>query len=313
MAGKPTTFETILINLREAVTGFVDPYRTPSEIPGAISKLLKELGIKPPEDAVKSKLKSAAEDWVRIANELPNITVNLDPDKAFKEISDKGKLIRQGIDSIAKAGASAWDGLVGSAVAIKEAFPKRLVDYIIYEFLTKSHPKIGGVFLLFGVLRRVHTPALNEAFDDAEIRVFDLKQLIRVFTEPHKAIPEALKWGTDDFIDRPIVDGLVLLGGLVPGTTKGADDQEFTKQTENLYVKRGNDLANLRESALHRLSLQGVTFDFVGLHKIGVGVLVKNPIQLTTNLKIFDIPNDAILTLSPGSGGDPLKVDLLTE
>jgi hypothetical protein len=308
-----STFETILTNLREAVTRFVDPYRTPSQIPGAISKLLKELGIAPPDEAVKTKLKSAAADWVTIADQLSSLNLNLQPDKAMKEISDKGNIIKQGIDNIAKAGASAWDGLLGSAVAIKEAFPKRLVDYIIYEFLTQSHPKIGGVFLLFGVLRRVYTPAQNEAFLAAEIRVFDLKQLIRVFTEPHKAIPEALKWGTDDFIDRPIVDGLVLLGGLVPGTTKGADDQVFNKQTENLYVNRGNDLDNLRASALHRLSLQGVTLDFVGLHKIGVGVLVKNPIQLQTNLKLFDIPNDAILALSPGAGGDPLKVDLLTE
>src|SRR5207245_2460109 len=82
---------------------------------------------------------------------------------ALSELGTKAKSVRDSINDIIKTPENIWNGLGASGAAIKAEFPTRLVGYIIYEFITKSHPKIGGVFLLFGVLRREFTRASSAA------------------------------------------------------------------------------------------------------------------------------------------------------
>lgn len=317
MADK-STLQTILINVRDAALRFANPYKNPQNIPGEVTKLLAELGIADPGAGPRAQLNSAAANWGGIADELSRLNLNfVDPVKALKDLSDKADNVKARIDAILKAPEAVWAGIAQFGGALATEFPKRLLAYIVYDFITAAHPKIGGVFLLFGVLRREFTPPLNAAFIPAEVRVFDLPQLIQVITNPREAVLTALKWGTDDFIARPVVDGMVLLSGLAPNTTRGPDDQTLDKATENLYVKRSNELTPLRESASHTLTVVAGgshILNFVGLHKAGVGLLMNSPLLLTGNLNIINIPAGAILALQPGANPatDPPKVDVLT-
>jgi hypothetical protein len=313
-----STFQSIIINLRNAAVDFCQPYKTPSNIPNALRALLKQLGIADPGAAVLANLANAVQNWGNIGRQLENLNLEaVNIQNTIKDLEDKAKAVRSSIDQILGTPEAIWNAMGASGAAIKAVFPRRLADYIIYEFLTKSHKKIAGVFLLFAVLRREFKAAPSGAFVDAEIRVFDLAQLIKVVTHPREAILEALKWGTDDFNARPVVDGMVLLADLAPNTTAGPDEEKFSKATENLYVHRGNELNPLAESARHTLTVTvgGVnhTLEFVGLHKTGTGLLVTNPLTLSGNLSIVDIPAGAILALTPGPDRltSPPKVEVL--
>jgi hypothetical protein len=297
-----STLQSILINLRDAAVNFSKPYQTPATIPAAIRDLLKQLGIADPGAAVMAQLENAVKSWGDIGKSLSNLNLEFtDIAKTLAELSTKAKTVKDSIDQIIKTPAGIWASMGASGDAIGKMFPTRLLDYIIYEFLTKSHPKIGGAFLLFGVLRREFTPAAGPAFVAAEIRIFDLGQLIEVITHPREAVLKALKWGTDDFNARPVVDGVVLLTGLIPGTTAGPDDETFPQASENVFV--GRDVSALRASALHSLAKGATKIDFVGLHRTGVGILIANPANISAgvgSLKVPALPPGVILALTPG-------------
>jgi sulfur carrier protein ThiS len=315
------TFQSIIINLRNAAVDFCQPYKTPGNIPTALKELLKQLGINDPGAAVLANLNNAVQNWGNIGRQLENLNLDvINIQDAIKDLENKANTVRSSIDQILNTPNAIWNTMGASGAAIKAVFPRRLIDYIIYEALTKSHKKIGGVFLLFGVLRREFTPAASSAFINAEIRIFDLAQLLKVVTHPREAILDALKWGTDDFNARPLVDGMVLLADLVPNTTAGPDEQQFSKTTENLYVDRGNELNSLRESARHTLTVHlstggDQTIEFVGLHKTGIGLLINSPFSFSGNLSIPELSQPgAIFALTPGPDRltSPPKVEVLT-
>ncbi len=302
-----STLQSILINLRDAAVDFSKPYQTPATIPAALRELLKQLGIADPGAAVMTNLENAVKNWGDIGRQLSNLNLDIgNIALALAELGTKAKTVKDSIEAILKTPEAIWNGLGASGAAIKAVFPTRLADYIIYEFLTKSHKKIGGAFLLFGVLRRPFTPAAGPAFVDAEIRVFDLAQLVKVVTHPREAILEALKWGTDDFNARPVVDGVVLLTSLIPGTTAGPDDDTFPQANESPFV--GRDVSGLRASARHTLTRGPTTLEFVGLHQTGVGILFVNPVNFSGGVgsaQLPSVPPGVILALTPGT--DRLK------
>jgi hypothetical protein len=301
------TLQSILINLRDAAVEFSKPYQTPATIPSALRDLLKQLGIADPSAAVMTNLENVVANWGNIGNQLKNLNLNItNIAQALAELSTKADNVKNSIESILRTPESVWNSMGASGAAIKAVFPTRLMDYIIYEFLTKSHKKIGGAFLLFGVLRRPFVPKAGPAFVDAEIRVFDLAQLVKVVTHPREAILEALKWGTDDFNARTVVDGVVVLTSLIPGTTAGPDDETFPQASESPFV--GRDVSGLRASARHTLTAGPTKLDFVGLHQTGVGILFTNPANLSGgvgSLQMPALPPGIILALTPGA--DRLK------
>jgi hypothetical protein len=298
-----SSLQSILINLRDAAISFAQPFQTPGNIPAALGTLLNELGIADPGALVKPQLANAAKNWADLANELS--ALNLDAANLMSDIRNKAAAVENSLNGMLTAADTAWDGLVDVGADIKSVFPVRLLDYILYEALTQSNPKIGGAFLLFGVLRREFTPPLNKGFIAADLRIFDLKQLIFVVTHPREAILQALKWGTDDFNGRPVVDGMVLLAGLIPPATRGPEEDEFPIDQETIYV--GRDLAGLKPSAQRTLSAVGMTLSFVALHRTGVGVLAKNPVNLSAQIGSLNpkLPPGLIFALTPGA--DRLK------
>jgi hypothetical protein len=298
------SLQSILVNLRDAAVDFAKPFQTPANIPTALDALLNELGIADPGALVKAQLANAAKNWADLANELS--ALSLDAASLISDIRDKANAVEKSFNGILSAADTAWDGLGAIGAAIKNAFPVRLLDYILYEALTKSHPKIGGAFLLFGVLRREFTPPLNAGFVAADLRIFDLQQLIFVVTHPREAMLQALKWGTDDFNGRPVVDGMALLAGLIPSATRGPEEDEFPLDQETIYVHR--DLAGLKPSAMRTLSGLGMTLSFVGLHRTGVGIFAQNPVNLSGGvgaLNLPQLPAGQIFALTPGA--DRLK------
>jgi hypothetical protein len=304
-----SSLQSILINLRDAAVDFAKPFQIPANIPTALGALLNELGIADPGALVKAQLANAAKNWADLANELT--ALNLDAATLISDIRNKAGAVETSFDGILSAADTAWDGLGAIGADIKSAFPVRLLDYILYEALTKSHPKIGGAFLLFGVLRREFTPPLNAGFIAADIRIFDLQQLIFVVTHPREAILQALKWGTDDFNGRPVVDGMVLLTGLIPPATRGPEEDVFPLADEALYVGR-DDLGGLKPSARRTLSAIAsaiaMTLSFVALHRTGVGILVENPFDLKGGIGALKLPQlqpGQIFALAPGA--DRLK------
>ena len=307
-ASGPSSLQSILENLRDFAIHFAQPFRTPANIPGALKKLLADLGINDPGQSVSNGLTATATAWGAIADSLSQLKIDaVDPVKTIAEIISKAGLIDKNIQAITRVPDAVWNGLGQSGQAIKGVFPKRLLDYIIYESLTQSHPKIGGAFLLFGVLRKDFIAAANPAFIDASIRVFDLAQLIHVLTHPREAILEALKWGTDEFNAQPVADGMVLLLGLIPGTTAGPPDDTLPINDESAVV--GRNLAGLRPSARHTLTVPnpagGVTIiSFTGLHRTGFGISVPNPVHFTAgagSMSLPSLPPAAVVTITPGA------------
>jgi hypothetical protein len=251
---------------------------------------------------VSTALAGAAAGWKSIADSLSAVSLDFtDPAAILAGIKNRGDQIKNGLDSILHAPDTALSGLGASGAAIKAVFPERLLHYIVYEFITKSHEKIGGAFLLLGVLRREFKSAGgNTAFVDAEIRVFDLPQLIHALTHPRESFLTVMRWGTNDFLARPVVDGMVLLAGTIPGTTRGPEDDAWPLTEEAKFV--GPPDAGARPSARRTLNVPLGTLSFVGLHKHGVGLHVPNPVSVGGNLiPAPPFPAAQIFALVPGA------------
>ena len=304
-----SSLQSILINVRNAAVAFAKPFQNPSptSVHDALRALLKELGIADPGDAVLGQLATAVQAWKSLADQLSGLNLDfLQPGQTLKELQTKGDTVTNLFNKILHTPETVWNTLGASGAAIAQVFPTRLLDYIVYETLTVSHPKIGGAFLLFGVLRRELTPAASAAFVPADLRIFDLQQLIKVITHPREAVLEALKWGTDQFNGRPVVDGMALLISLIPPVQRGPEEDLFPLAEEMPFVP--GLPVGLPPSARRTISAGGMTLKFVGLHHAGVGMLVENPTDLNVgvgSLQVPKLPPGIILALGPGN--DRLK------
>jgi hypothetical protein len=291
--------QTILENLRDAGIAFAKPYQTPANIPSELKKLLGELGIADAQNAVSSRLATVANSWGDIGDLLQNTQFNfLNPAQAIAELGQKGKAITDNINKIVNVPAAVLADLGAIGAAITNVLPKRLLDYILYEFVTKSHPKIGGIFLLLAIIRREPHPG-GPGLIPANIRIFDFAQLIAVITDPKSAFKKALQWGTDAFNARPLVDGMVLLGDLIqPGDQAGLEDDTYPLTEEDDFVSVTPGVA---PSARRKLTTPAGVVSFVGLHRHGIGVFVPNPVTLSGGVGSLNVglPSGVILALTP--------------
>jgi hypothetical protein len=292
------TVAALVSNVRDAAVAFGHRFTPPSNIAPELKKLLAELGINDPGHSVSTALASAAASWKSIADSLSGMTFDFtNPATIEQELNDRATKVTDALDKIKKAPETALDGLGASGAAIKAVFAPRLIDYIVYEFITKSHAKIGGVFLLLGVLRREFKSAGgNPAFVDAEIRVFDLPQLIKAITHPRETFLTIMRWGTNDFLARPVVDGITLLLGTVAGA-RGPDDDEWPLLDEKDFVTVD---PGVKPSARRTLTVPGSTLSFVGLHRHGLGLHATNPVQFGGNLIPASLPASKVIAIVPG-------------
>jgi len=326
-AGK-STLQSILENLRDAAVGFGERFANPANIQPELTKLLADLGIDDPLPgrAVSNAMRDAATAWATIANQLKGLNFNfLDPASAVQGLVTIGRTIQQQLEAMGRLPASTAAALGAGAADIARVLPERLLHYIVFEFVTKSHRKIGGAFLLLGILRREFKPrGASLALIDANIRVFDVGQMIKVVTHPREAILEALKWGSDDFDSQTVVDGVSLLFGLLAdaGIVLGPEVDAFTAAEEAAFVGRSAaELGALRQVSARRTlqapsPLGNVTISLVGLHRDGLGLMVTNPVNLSGGVGSLNLPKPppgAIFAVSAGvppASADP-RVRLL--
>jgi hypothetical protein len=296
--------QTVLENVRDAAVNFAKPYQNPPGIPAELKRLLKELGIDDAQDRVSQRLKTVADQWANLGKLLENTQLNFaDPAQALAELGKRADSIKDLIDKMLNAPAAVLGDLGAIGNAIIAVFPNRLLDFILYEFITQSHPKIGGAFLLLGVIRRDPDPG-GPGLTPANLRVFDFAQLVAAITDPKRAFKKVLRWGTDEFNARPVVDGMVLLADLIqPGKQAGPDDDTFPRAEEGAFVSVAG-LAN--SSARRTLSTPAGVVAFVGLHRNGVGVLVPNPVSVSGGVGSMsvDLPAAILLALTPKSAAD---------
>lgn len=295
------TLQLIIENVRDAGVAFGRRFAPPANVRDALKLLLADLGVKNPEDEVLAALAAAAAAWHDLANSLSGVSLNFaNPPAAIAGLAAKAKTISDGIARIVQAPQDAVAGLGASAATLKDVFAKRLLDYIVYEFIVSTHPKIGGAFLVLGVLRREPQVAGDNPtlIDGAQIRIFDLPQLIRAITDPRGSFLTVMRWGTDDFLARPVVDGMALLLGTVP-LTKGLGPPEdvlpLVEEARFVALKEG-----LQASARRIVNAEIGSLAFVGLHQHGVGLLVPNPVKLQGNL-IPDLGGDRLFAIQPGN------------
>ena len=315
--GDKSTLQGILENLRDAAVHFGERFANPAQIQPELIKLLAELGIDDPLPgrAVSNAMKDAAGAWATIANQLKGLNFNLlDPVAAVQGLVTIGRTIEQQLTKLGQLPASTAAALGASAADIARVLPERLLGYIVFEFVTQSHRKIGGAFLLLGILRREFKPkGASLALIDAQVRVFDVAQMVKVITHPREAILEALKWGHDDFDSQTVVDGVSLLLGLLAdaGLVLGPEVDSFPPVDEAAFVGRSAaELAALRlPSARRTLEVPApgggkVTVSLVGLHREGLGLMVPNPVNLSGgvgSLNLPALPPGLILALSAGA------------
>lgn len=314
-AGK-STLQSILENLRDAAVGFGDRFSNPAQIQPELIKLLADLGIDDPLPgrAVSNAMRDAATAWAVIANQLKALNFNfLDPVAAVRGLATIGQTIQQQLEAMGRLPASTAAALGAGAADVARVLPERLLHYIVFEFVTRSHKKIAGAFLLLGILRREFKPrGASLALIDANVRVFDLAQMIKVITHPREAILDALKWGTDDFDSQTVVDGVSLLLGLLAdaGVALGPEVDAFPAALESAFVGRSTaELSSLRQVSARRTltapsPLGNVTISLVGLHRDGLGLMLSNPVTLSGGLGSLSIPKPppgAIFAISAGT------------
>ena len=313
-AGK-STLQSILENLRDAAVGFGERFANPANIQPELTRLLADLGIDDPLPgrAVSSAMRDAATAWATIGSQLKGLNFNfLDPVSAVQGLVTIGRTIQQQLEAMGRLPASTAAALGASAADIARVLPERLLHYIVFEFVTKSHRKIGGAFLLLGILRREFRPrGASLALIDANVRVFDIGQMIKVVTHPREAILEALKWGSDDFDSQTVVDGVSLLLGLLAdaGIVLGPEVDAFPAAEEAGFVGRtAAELGALRQVSARRTlrapsPLGNVTISLVGLHRDGLGLMVANPVSLSGGAGSLNLPKPppgAIFAVSAG-------------
>lgn len=319
-AGK-STLQGILENLRDAAVGFGERFANPANIQLELIKLLADLGIDDPLPgrAVSNAMGDAATSWATIANQLKGLSFNfLDPVAAVQGLITIGRTIEQQLEAMARLPASTVAALGASASDIAGVLPERLLHYIVFEFVTKSHKKIGGAFLLLGILRREFKPkGASRALIDANVRVFDVRQMIKVITHPREAILEALKWGSDDFDSQTVVDGVSLLLGLLAdaGVVLGPEVDTFPAELESTFVGRSTiELGGLRQLSARRTVRAppgNVKISLVGLHRDGLGLMLDNPVNVNGGVGSLNLPKPppgAIFAISSGvppPTGDP--------
>ena len=314
-AGK-STLQSILENLRDAAVGFGERFANPANIQSELTNLLADLGIDDPLPgrAVSNAMRDAATAWATIANQMKGLSFNfLDPVAAVHGLITIGQTIQQQLEAMGRLPASTAAALGASAADIARVLPERLLHYIVFEFVTKSHKKIGGTFLLLGILRREFKPkGASLALVDANVRVFDMAQMVKVVTHPREAILEALKWGSDDFDSQTVVDGVSLLLGLLAdaGVVLGPEVDVFPSALESSFVSRpAAELGSLRQASARRTlqapsPLGNVTISLVGLHRDGLGLMLSNPVNLTGGVGSLNIPKPppgAIFAISAGA------------
>ena len=146
---------------------------------------------------------------------------------------------------------------------------------------------------------------------NANVRVFDVAQMIKVITHPREAILEALKWGTDEFDSQTVVDGVSLLLGLLAdaGVALGPEVDAFPVALEAAFVGRtAGELTGLRQASARRTltapsPLGSATISLVGLHRDGLGLMLANPVNLSGGVGSLNIPKPppgAIFAISAG-------------
>lgn len=300
--GGKSTLQSILENVRDAGVAFGRRFAPPADRRTEVKRLLAELGIADPEAPVLNALTTAAAAWHDLGNSLSGVALDfVDPAKTIAGLTKQAGAIKDDIGKMIQAPQDALAGLGASAEAIRAVLPERLLHFIVYEFITSTHPKIGGAFLLLGVLRREFKSAGgNAAFIDAEIRVFDLDQLVRALIHPRESFLTVMRWGTNDFLARPVVDGMALLLGTIPGMGPvGPPDDELPIAEESGFTQVD---AGVRPSARRTIAAPLGTLAFVGLHKRGVGLRVPNPLQVGGNLiPAPDVPAVQIFAITPGA------------
>ena len=305
------TLAGILNNLRTAAVQFGDRFSDPARIRPELVALLGELGINDPQGDVSRAMETAAATWAGITDPLKALNFNfLDPVAAVDGLAKLAGTITDKLAQLAQLPASTLAALSARGNAIQQVLPKRLLGYLVFELLTHTHRKIAGAFLLLGVLRRPFTPANgNPIFVNAHVRVFDVKQLVRVFTHPREALLEALQWGTDDFDSQTVIDGVSLLIGLVDpnGVVLGPVDDRFPPANEAAFVGRSEaELGALKvPSARRTLKVpSAITSSLVGLHRDGLGLMAPNPVHIDASLGGLHLPGlgpGKVLALSAGT------------
>jgi hypothetical protein len=304
-----STLLTIVDNMRNAAVAFVAPYRDPAGLRQALGTLLGELGIANPGDIVAAALESAMTAWRNTADELSGLDLNvLDPKDALADLQKKAKAVTDGIDAIRSAAAGAVSGVAGVGGAVASVLPRRLLDYILYTFLSASHPKIAGVLHLLGVLRRDPVPAAPPAFVKVDLRVFDLAQLVEAITHPREALMKVLRWGTNEFEAKTVIDGMTLLIGTIPGAQLGPEEDEFPLTGAAVNEADFVSVAGVTGNSPRRLmtfpASGGVvpTLSLVGLHSFGLGLLVPNPVNVgggVGSLQLPALPSNFIFAVTP--------------
>lgn len=309
-----STLQSILENLRNAAVDFGERFSNPAQIQPELIKLLADLGIDNPGSAVSNAMRDAATAWAAIANQLKGLNFNfLDPEAAMHGLVAIGGTIQQQLEAMGRLPASTAAALGADAADIARVLPERLLHYIVFEFVTQSHKKIGGAFLLLGILRREFKPkGASSVLINANVRVFDLAQMIKVITHPREALLDALKWGSDDFDSQTVVDGVSLLLGLLAdaGVALGPEADVFPATLESAFVGRSaTELGGLRQVSARRTldapsPLGNVTISLVGLHRDGLGLMLSNPVNLSSGVGSLNIPkppSGAIFAISAGA------------
>jgi len=309
------TFQLILENLKQAAVEFGGRFKgTPAQVKPKVAELLAELGFADPTGIVTDAIAGAANEWAKIADRLGPVSLSGPGD--VTALGERAKAIGDAVAGITRLPGAAAGQVADTGGAFRRTFPTRLLDYVIHEALTKSHPKIAAILLLLGVLRRERTasggnPAL---IDGAVVRVFDLRQLVSAVTDPAGSVIKVLGWGTDDFNARPPLDAIGLLLKTAGALALGPDDDTFPLRAppggdgEDRYVdvdRPGG--AVLQDGARLTVTLPSagpvspVTISLVGLHRFGLGLAVPNPVTPTGNFNgvtLPDIPNGAMLVLT---------------
>lgn len=186
---KKSISENVLIE----VGNLIQPFETFNTKEG-IADFLNEVGFSIDASQITA-------DLTPLANAVKEIKVvlgELDEIKEQKKFKDKLKLlyeklkptikeVNRGLKKLQKSVKEIAD-LTSESKELAKQLPKRVIDYLIYQYLGEFHPKVAAVFSLNGINELVKDDR------DFEVKSIHWSRVPTMLTKPHENFDEVYDW-----------------------------------------------------------------------------------------------------------------------
>ena len=234
MSGERNAFDIMVEECANVITYLQEVIGDPASEPLRLLYFLRELGWNIPVDTDLSGVNLGVISKIALINEALSgdeldyprlLTAVFDAFDAIKGIPDQLNL---------NLGADFTESL-------RDNLPKKIVDYIITQYLEYEHPKLFNLLVLLGIFNVEYKEAETSIQVGHIRREIDWEFLSEVLSEPNNIANTVYGWGSSDFRSDLLLEGLHGLMNEI-GVPAGHFDVDSTVQTKFNIEKPSLDI-----------------------------------------------------------------------